>query len=70
MDAVRILALVLVAVGALSLIYGGFTYTKDTQKAKVGPLELTVADTKTVSIPVWAGVATMVVGGALLLVRK
>jgi hypothetical protein len=52
------------------LIYGGFTYTQDTQKAKIGPLELTVKDTKTVNVPVWAGVGAIVAGGILLFMRK
>lgn len=70
MDAVRILAIVLIVAGALGLIYGGFSYTKDTQQAKLGPLELTVKDTQTVNVPVWAGVGALVVGGILLFVRK
>jgi TRAP-type C4-dicarboxylate transport system permease small subunit len=70
MDTVRILAIVLIVAGALGLIYGGFTYTKDTQQAKLGPLELTVKDTETVNVPVWAGVGALVVGGILLFVRK
>lgn len=70
MDKVRILAIVLIVAGALGLIYGGFTYTKDTQQAKIGPLELTVKDTQTVNVPVWAGVGALVVGGILLFVRK
>lgn len=70
MDAVKILAIVLIVAGGLGLMYGGFTYTKDTQTAKVGPLELTVKDTKTVNVPIWAGVGAIVVGGVLLFVRK
>lgn len=70
MDTVRILAIVLIVAGALGLIYGGFTYTKDSQQAKIGPLELTVKDTETVNVPVWAGVGALVVGGILLFVRK
>ena len=50
-----------------ALLYGGFSYTQDTQKAKIGPIELTVKENKTVNIPVWAGVAGLVIGGALLL---
>ena len=52
----------------LGLVYGGFTYTKETHKAKLGPLELTVKDDETVNIPVWAGVGAIVLGGVLLIV--
>jgi hypothetical protein len=67
MSAVKIMAIVLIIVGLLGLVYGQFSYTKETQQAKLGPLELTVKDTETVNVPVWAGVGTIVVGGGLLL---
>jgi hypothetical protein len=68
MNAVRIAAVVLIAAGVLGLLYGGFSYTKDTHEAKLGPIELKVKDKETVNIPVWAGVGAIVIGGALLLV--
>jgi TRAP-type C4-dicarboxylate transport system permease small subunit len=70
MKAIRALAIVLLVAGGLALAYGGFTYTKNTQKAKVGPIELSVKESETVNIPVWAGVLSMVVGAALLISRK
>jgi TRAP-type C4-dicarboxylate transport system permease small subunit len=66
MNAVKLLAIVLIVAGTLGLVYGGFTYTRDTQQAKIGPLELTVQDKETVNVPVWAGVAAIVIGGGLL----
>ena len=62
----RLIAIVLIALGALALIYGGFSYTQDKTAAKIGPIELNVKETKTVPIPLWAGIAGIVVGGALL----
>jgi TRAP-type C4-dicarboxylate transport system permease small subunit len=70
MNAVKMLAIALIVLGSLGLIYGGFTYTKDTTQAKIGPLELTVKDKETVNIPIWAGVVAIAVGGVLLFVRK
>lgn len=70
MNPVRMFAIVLIVAGILALAYGSFTYTKDTQQAKLGPIELSVKSTETVNIPVWAGVGALVVGVALLLVRK
>jgi len=66
MGVVKIVAIVLIAAGLLGLIYGQFSYTKETQEAKLGPIELTVKDTQTVNVPVWAGVAAMVAGCGLL----
>jgi hypothetical protein len=66
LNGVRAAALALVVLGVLGLAYGGFSYTKDTHDAKIGPLELSVKEKETVNVPVWAGVGAIVVGGALL----
>ena len=68
MNALKMVAIVLIAAGVLALVYGGFTYTRETHDAKLGPLELSVKDKETVNIPVWAGVGAIVLGGGLLLV--
>jgi len=68
MNAVKMAAVVLIAAGVLGLVYGSFSYTKDTHEAKLGPLELSVKDKETVNVPVWAGVGAIVIGGALLLI--
>jgi TRAP-type C4-dicarboxylate transport system permease small subunit len=68
MNAAKIVAIVLIAAGILGLAYGSFSYTKDTQRAKLGSLELSVKSQETVNIPVWAGVGAIVGGGVLLLV--
>jgi len=68
MNALKIVALALIAGGILGLMYGGFTYTKNTHEAKIGPIEMAVKEKETVNVPVWAGVGAIVVGAALLLV--
>ena len=40
MSAVKIVAIVLIAAGILGLVYGSFSYTKETHEAKIGSLEL------------------------------
>jgi len=62
----RVFAILLIALGALALLYGGFSYTQDRTAAKIGPIELNVKETKTVPIPMWAGIVGIVIGGALL----
>ena len=66
MGATRIAAILLVIAGALALAYGGFTYTKQSTAVSLGPIELNVKEKKTVNIPVWAGIAAVVIGGILL----
>jgi multidrug transporter EmrE-like cation transporter len=67
MSAVKIAGIVLIVVGILGLAYGGFSYTRETHEAKLGPLELTVKDKQRVNIPMWAGMGAIVAGGAILL---
>lgn len=67
MKIIKILAIVLVIAGIAGLAYGKFSYTKETHDAKLGPIEISVNDTTTVNIPLWAGIGAIVVGGLLLL---
>jgi TRAP-type C4-dicarboxylate transport system permease small subunit len=61
--------LVLIVAGALGLLYGSFSYTKETHQATIGPLELSVKDRETVNIPVWVGGGAIALGVLLLVVR-
>ena len=66
MNTLKIAAIVLIAAGVLGLLYGGFSYTRNTQQANIGPIELTVKDTQTVNVPLWASVGAIAFGGVLL----
>lgn len=66
MNRLMIVAVVLIAAGVLALVYGKFSYTQDSEKAKLGPIELTVKEKRTVNVPQWAGVASIVAGAAVI----
>jgi hypothetical protein len=68
MSARKIVGVILLAAGVLALVYKGFTYTKETHDAKLGPIEFSVKERESVSIPVWIGVGLILVGGVLLVV--
>lgn len=70
MNAIKMLAIALIVAGSLGLVYGGFTYTKDTHQAKIGPIELSVQEKETVNVPIWAGVGAIVAGVFLLFIRE
>ena len=70
MNPIKMIAIVLIVAGSLGLLYGGFTYTKDTHETKIGPIVLAVKDTQTVNIPIWVGVGSIVAGMILLFARK
>jgi hypothetical protein len=62
----KIVGLLLLVGGVLALMYGGFTYTKETHETKIGPIVLSVQDKETVNVPIWAGIGAIVIGGLLL----
>ena len=70
MTPVRILGIVFVVAGALALAYGGFSFTKESEKASIGPLKLTVQEKERVNVPQWAGLAAIAAGVVLLVVGK
>lgn len=66
----RMIAIVLLLAGVLGLVYGGFSYTRETHEAKVGPLEISISEKQRVNVPMWAGVALVIAGGGLLLMQR
>lgn len=66
----QVIAIVLIAAGVLGLVYGSFSFTKETHEAKIGPLQLSVKEKETVNVPVWAGVGAIAVGVILLVVGR
>ena len=66
MNTQKMVAIVLLIAGGLTLAYGGFSYTKDTTVVKLGPIEISAKEKQTVNVPMWAGIGAIVVGGLLL----
>jgi hypothetical protein len=62
----KIIGIILLVLGALGLAYGGFTYTKDTHKASIGPLSLSVVEKESVNIPLWASIIALAAGAGVL----
>jgi TRAP-type C4-dicarboxylate transport system permease small subunit len=70
MSTTKIVGILLIVAGALGLIYGGFTYTKDTHTAKLGPLSISVQEKETVMVPVIASVGALAIGLFLIVAGK
>ena len=68
MAPMRIAGIVLIVAGVLALAYGGFSFTKETHKAEIGPLKLSVAEKENVNVPQWAGIAAIVAGVVMVVV--
>lgn len=63
----RILGVVLIVAGTAGLIYGDFSFTRETHQAELGPLELELQEKETVQVPTWAGAGAIGLGAVLLL---
>ncbi|HUF25505.1 MAG TPA: hypothetical protein VMM18_00890 [Gemmatimonadaceae bacterium] len=66
----RILGVVLIVLGAISLIWGGITYTRNRQVLDIGPIQATAEEQRRIPLPpiiggvlLIAGVALVVAGG-------
>lgn len=70
MRPIQIVAIVFIVLGVLGLTYGGFSFTRATHEAELGPLSLTVDEKEYVNVPVWAGVAGILIGAALLVLPR
>src|SRR5258708_29650392 len=66
MGPIKIVAIVLIVGGVLALGYGGFSYTKETHKAEIGPPKIQGQEKDQGNIPQWAGVGALVARGGLL----
>lgn len=70
MNSMKMMAIALILAGVLALAYGGFSYTKDSHDADLGPIHMSFDETERVNIPIWAGMGLVVLGGVLLIVKR
>jgi hypothetical protein len=70
MGATKIIGIILIVAGTLGLVYGGFSYTKDTTTAKLGPIELKVQEKENVNVPIIVSVGAIGLGIFLLVVGR
>jgi multidrug transporter EmrE-like cation transporter len=70
MNAIKVIGIVLILAGAAGLAFGGFSFTKETHKAEIGPLKLSVQEKENVNIPSWLGLAAIVAGVVVLVIPR
>lgn len=66
MNPSKIIGIILIVAGCLGLVYGGFSYTKETTGMKVGPIELKVQEKETVTVPLIVSAGAIALGVFLL----
>ncbi|TZF83044.1 hypothetical protein FW774_12125 [Pedobacter sp. BS3] len=66
----RTFGVVLIVIGIVMLIWGGFTYTKKEKVIDAGPLEVSADKQKTVNWPPYAGAVVLIAGIAVVATAK
>ncbi len=70
MNPTKLIGIILIAAGGLGLVYGGFTYTKETTGLNLGPLELQVKEKETVTVPLLLSAGAIAFGVFLLVIGR
>mgnify|MGYP001587492421 CR=1 FL=1 len=70
MNPTKLIAIILIAGGCLGLVYGGFSYNKETTAVKLGSMELKVEQKETVNVPLIISAGAIVIGVFLLVVGR
>ena len=66
MNPTKLIGIILIAAGCLGLVYGGFSYTKETTGVKLGPIEIKVQEKETVTVPLIISAGAIAIGVFLL----
>ena len=66
----RIVGLVLVIVGLVSLLWGGISWTRERTVLDIGPLEARTEERETIPLPPILGGVALAAGAVLLFMRQ
>ena len=66
----RIVGLVLVIVGLVSLLWGGISWTRERTVVDIGPIEARTQERETIPLPPILGGVTLAAGAVLLFMRE
>ncbi len=67
MNATKLIGALLIVAGVLGLAFGGFSFTKQTHQAQIGPIAITSSERENVNIPLWASVIVIAAGAGILI---
>ena len=66
----RIVGLVLVIIGLISLLWGGISWTREKTIVDIGPIQARSQERETIPLPPIVGGLALVAGAVLLVVRE
>ena len=70
MNFTKFAGVALIAAGCLGLIYGGFSYTRETTGVQLGPIALKVEEKRAVNVPLFVSAGAVVAGVFLLAFKR
>lgn len=70
MNFTKFAGIALIAAGCLGLIYGGFSYTRETTGVQLGPIALKVEEQQSVTVPLAVSAGAIVAGVFLLAFKR
>ena len=65
----QVIGILLIVVGLVSLLMGGFSWTREKKVIDIGPIEATTRERETLPIPPIAGGLILAAGVVLLVVK-
>jgi hypothetical protein len=67
MNAIKFVAILLIAAGIVGAVYGGFSYTTQAvHEAEEQMTHMSIEERERFNMPLWTGVGALLIGGALL----
>lgn len=70
MNALQLIGVILIVLGAIGLIYGGITYTTKKDVVDFGPVELQAEEKHSIPLPPILGGAALLIGIVLLMTGR
>ena len=68
MNAAKITGIILIVLGLAGFFTGGFSFTKNTTTAKLGPLELSVQEKESINVPQWLSLGALALGAVVFVI--
>lgn len=66
MNTAKLIGAILILAGTAGVTFGSISFTKETHKASLGPIAFAVQEKETVNIPLWASIAAIAAGAAVV----
>ena len=67
MDISKIAGIALIVLAVIGLMYGGFSYTEETTKVKIGSFEIKAQEEKNINVPIIVSAGGLALGLFLVL---